>query len=404
MPQLGAILTALAALAAPPGKRSDTGSRGWRLSDPRSAVLIALGAVVLIGGTRRWLQGVRARRAVAQLADLDVPPAAIEAVAEHGREGILELFRLLDTASDPLRRRAAGRALATLWARDQLIVEEEKAIVTRGFEVSWQARRRYPRALHAPIPVGVRCEVPFLEADGPGVSPSALEWSYRITGAERAALETFSPWKRGPVEVRFELEPGDFTTMGPHRLIFQARARTVGLTEAWELALPHVPFTFEFDPQLKVESILTLPDAARGEEIGRAVRLEPAPEGGGAPRFLDLDADFALRDPPVLRITTPLACDLAHTAAVEFEDLPGLYPTAPVVLGGQGAGGESGVRALPLGPISGVPPGLIDHPSERRIRVHLTADPHLGWADPDIRSVWPGPIQTDWCPVRVIRR
>ncbi len=135
---------------------------GWRLADPRTAVLAALGAIVLIGGLRRWYHGVRARRAVARLAEVNVAPATIEAVAAFGREGVTDLFRLLESAPEASQRKAAGRALATLWARDQLIAEEEKAIVTRGLEVVWAARRRYPRAIHAPIPIMVRCDVPFL--------------------------------------------------------------------------------------------------------------------------------------------------------------------------------------------------------------------------------------------------
>jgi hypothetical protein len=36
--------------------------------------------------------------------------------------------------------------------------------------------------------------------------------------------------------------------------------------------------------------------------------------------------------------------------------------------------------------------------------VVLTADPDLGWTDPDVRSVWPGTLVTDWTTVRIIRR
>jgi hypothetical protein len=104
---------------------------GW-LSEPRAAVLLVLVGVVAIGGGRRWLQAVRARRAVDRLADPDVTPEEIRALGEHGREGLIELFRLLETAPDAPRREAAGAALSRLWERDQLVAEEEKAIVTRA--------------------------------------------------------------------------------------------------------------------------------------------------------------------------------------------------------------------------------------------------------------------------------
>ena len=46
----------------------------------------------------------------------------------------------------------------------------------------------------------------------------------------------------------------------------------------------------------------------------------------------------------------------------------------------------------------------IDRPGERRIRLVLIADPELGWADPDVRSIWPGTLMTEWAPVKAIRR
>ena len=58
--------------------------------------------------------------------------------------------------------------------------------------------------------------------------------------------------------------PADFETDGPHRLVLQARVRTVGLTDSWELELPHIPFSFEFDPRLAVDALFALPDDARG--------------------------------------------------------------------------------------------------------------------------------------------
>jgi hypothetical protein len=37
------------------------------------------------------------------------------------------------------------------------------------------------------------------------------------------------------------------------------------------------------------------------------------------------------------------------------------------------------------------------------VRALLTADADKGWADPDIRSIWPEPIVTDWIEVEVVR-
>src|SRR5262249_40859337 len=157
----------------------------------------------------------RAREAVGRLEDPDVTPETIQAVVEHGRAGLMELFRLLAEGRSEAVRSAAGSALAVLWARDELIAEEEKALVRRGVEVAWRARRRYPRALQSEIPIAVAFGVPFLSDDGPGVGPSQLEWSYRIVGARRASLELSSPWAAGPGRAEFSLVPSDFDTDGP---------------------------------------------------------------------------------------------------------------------------------------------------------------------------------------------
>jgi hypothetical protein len=322
----------------------------------------------------------------------------------------MDLFRILGTATDPARRDAAGRALAGLWARDHLIAEEEKAVVRRGYAVSWRARRRYPRELRVPISVEVTYGVPFLLEDGDGIRPTNLEWSHRITGAERQALETFSPWRAGPGRVALTLEPGDFPTDGPHRLVLQARVRPRELTSSWELDLPHIPFSFEFDRLLGPDALLALADAARGESMARAVRLDGAEpmeaEATGQSRYLDLGEAFALRDPPDLVIATPLPCDLAHRIAVEFEGVPGQFAAGSVVLHGQGtpAPGPPALRRFALDPIVGLPPGAIDRPGPRRLRVILEADPDRGWAAPEIRSIWPGTIVTAWVAAHVVRR
>jgi hypothetical protein len=388
-----------------PAEGSGPGWGSW-LADPRSAVLLALTAALVLGGGRKWLEALRARRAVGRLSEPEPTPEAIREAAGHGRAALMELFRILGTAPDPARRDAAGQALAGLWARDHLIAEEEKAVVRRGYDVSWRARRRYPRGLRVPIPIVVSYGVPFLREEGDGIRPSDLEWSHRITGAERKALETFSPWHGGPGRVAFALEPGDFPTDGPHRLVLQARVRPHGLTSSWELDLPHIPFSFEFDPLLGRDALLTLTDAARGEAIAHAVRLEQAEATGGESHYLDLGEEFALRDPPGLVVATPLPCDLAHAVGVEIEGIAGRFAAGAVVLSGQGtpATGPPALRRFALDPIVGLPPGALDRPGERRLRAILTADPDRGWADPEIRSIWPGTITTDWAAVRVVRR
>jgi hypothetical protein len=369
--------------------------------------LIVLLLILLVGGVRKLLRGWRSREAVGRLGSPDVTVPEVEGAVAFGRDGLMDLFRLLGTAETAGVRQAAGHALSVLWARDDLIAEEEQALVRRGFHATWRARRRYPRGLRGPIPIALTYGVPFLRDDGEGVSPANLEWSHTILGARRAALEMPTPWKAGPGRAEFTLIPEDFETNGPHRLILKSRVRTAGLRTSWELELPQLPLSFEFDPHLTVEALLTEPDAARAEAIGRAVRLMvQEPDEGRAATFLDLNEALALREPPSLGVATPLPCDLAHTITLDFEGVPGRFEAGGVILSGQGirdAGGEA-TRSFPIGPIAPLPAGTLDRPGRFRLRAILVADADRGWGDPDVRSIWPEPIVTDWVEVQVVRR
>ncbi|WP_169976396.1 hypothetical protein [Tautonia rosea] len=385
------------------------GGRNWGwLADPRTTVLFVLGSIVLIGGGRRLLMASRARKAVDRLAEPNVTPEEIVAAAEHGRPGLIEFFRLLAEGQTPEIRSAAGRALAIVWANDDLIPEEEKAVLTRGFDVRWRARRRYPRAMTTPIPIEVTYGLPFLEDEGPGIHPNDLEWSHRIAGAERAALELPSGWRAGAGRATFTIDPGDFPTNGPHRLILKATGRTgPGLTSNWEVEPPHVPFQVEFDPKLTPDALFTMPDASKGEAIAAAIRLSaPSSPDDDEPRFLDLPGEFVVRDPPVLQIQVPLPSDLAHRVRIEFEGMAVRAGAGQVVVTSkqEESGQHLGSIELAIGPVIGLPPETFDRPGEVRLRATLEPDPDLGWADPDVRSLWPETITTDWYPVRLIRR
>ncbi len=317
-------------------RATEPGNRWVR--QPRTAVWAVLAIAVLLGGGRKLLLAWRARKAVNRLAEADVTPPEIEAAAEHGRAGVYELLRIFSSPAREPARHAAGRALARLWRLDHLVAEEEQAVVRRGYTVTWSARRRYPRALSTAIPINVTCEIPFLEDGGRLIGPANLEWSHRVLGARRAALETFSPWTAGRGQAVFTIVPGDFATNGPHRLVLETRVRTAtGLTDSWEIELPHIPFHFEFDPILQLDAILTLADSVRDDQIAQSIHLEPGDVAPGEPAiFLAVGDDWTLRNPPSLAITTPLPCDLAHAISVEFEGMPVNLPAGRLILTGQG--------------------------------------------------------------------
>jgi len=370
-----------------------------------------LAVAVLVGGGRRLIGWWQARRAVARLDDPNVTPAEIEAVAEYGRAGVYDLLRIFSSAPSEPTRQAAGSSLARLWLLDQLVAEEEQAVVRRGFTVTWSARRRYPRALKTEIPIAVAYEVPFLDDSGRRVAAKNLEWSHRVLGSRRMSLEEFSPWTQGADRVAFTIFPGDFETNGPHRLVFQARVRTVGLTDSWEIEPPHVPFLFEFDPILKLDAILALPDAARDEQFARAICLEPVTAAaGGNSTYVSLGTEWALRDPPRLAVALPLPCDLAHEISIEIQGVAGRFAGGSLVVSGQGLSrhgspaADSVIRRFDLGPISNIAAAAIERPGPRSIRLRLDTAPDRGWADPDVRSIWPGQLETNWVEVEIVRR
>jgi hypothetical protein len=354
--------------------------------------------VILIGGGRRWLKSIRARRAADRLVDPDASRDEILAAAEGGRAGLFDLFGLLAPEVDPSRRNAAGEALAILWKRDQLVAEEEKGIVTRGFVVSWHARRRYPRGLTAPIRISVDFGVPFLGKSPEAVAEDDLEWSYRVKGAYRLSLETFSPWTPGPGRLEFTVAPDDFGGNGPHRLIFQARVRPRGLTSSWELDLPQTSMSFDFDPILQVESIQAQRDSAKETAIESAITVETHEGQDAVP--LPLNREFALRGTPTIRVSSQLPNDLAHQIELEFEGVPGRFRRGSIVAI---AGGASEPRSFPIRPEPPLPDGVIGRPGSCRMRVILSADPGLGWAEPNVRSLWPGTIETPWTDVTIVR-
>ncbi|WP_406695773.1 hypothetical protein V5E97_32715 [Singulisphaera sp. Ch08] len=392
-------------------RRSDPSAvpRGWSrwLGEPRNTVFLVLASALFLGGGRKLLQWWRARAIVERLGEPNLTVEAIDAASGHGRAPLMELFRILTTAETESLRWAAGRALAVLWAQDNLIVEEEKALLLRGFTTTWQARRRYPRQIQGAIPITVSYGIPFLIEGGVGVGPEHLEWSHRIMGTRRAAHESFTSWKAGVGLAKFDLIPGDFDTNGPHRLVLQTRVRTHKLTDAWELDLPQIPFHIEFDSILTPEALFTLADASREAALARAVQLESIETNeSNAVEYLPLNEEFAFRNAPQLRVMTPLPCDLAHTVEIEIEGVSGRFPGGAVVVSGQGATPESPaeVRRFPLGPIEAVPHDVIDRPGTRRVRAILKADPDRGWGDPEIRSIWPGTLETAWVNVEVARR
>ena len=174
-----------------------------------------------------------------------------------------------------------------------------------------------------------------------------------------------------------------------------------------------MPFNFEFDPILRLDAILTLPDATRDESVARAIRLEPARRRCG--RDVRLISHWVTSGlcaiHPGSRWRLPLPCDLAHAISIEFEGIAGRIPRRPSRRQRAGAGAPAArppsrtvIRRFELGPSRAAAAGF-DRTARPAPNADLArSDPDRGWADPDIRSIWPGRTQTDWVEVEIVRR
>ena len=342
------------------GRRSRGAAIGNRwLREPKVAVWAILAIAVLLGGGRKLLLAWRARKAAIRLEEPKRHPPGdrsrrgarpcrcLRAVAD------LQLNRVRTPATG--RRKSTGPTLAARPSRGRGRASRRPSRIHGDLErpppLSSCAANRDPdhRDLRGSVSGRRR---PPRRTGQPGMV-------VRVLGARRAALETFSPWTAGRGQFTFNIVPGDFETNGPHRLVLETRVRTAaGLTDSWEITLPHIPFNFEFDPILQLDAILTLPDAVRDEAVAGPSGWCPGPGDGDQPTYLALGEEWALRNPPRLEVATPLACDLAHAVAIEFEGSDEWFPAGRLILSGQGLprqgspASEVVIRRFELGPIS----------------------------------------------------
>ena len=121
---------------------------------------------------------------------------------------------------------------------------------------------------------------------------------------------------------------------------------------------------------------------------------------------MPLNETLAIRDAPSIEISTPLPCDLAHAVLVEYEDVPGRFAAGEILVSGQGSEPNAGrsTCGFPLAALVDFAEETSVRPGTRRMRARLIPDPERGWADPDVRSIWPGEITTPWMDVTIVRR
>ncbi|MBI1323889.1 hypothetical protein GC170_12000 [bacterium] len=399
----------------PGGRDGSATPKGSPFADPRRWLFLAVVGFLAIGGGRKWLHGRKGRALADKMADGNASVEEIRQSHRFGRIVVHDLFRVLTEDATPDRRRAALEALVRLWKADELIPEEEKAIVTRSFMTNWQIRRKYPRGLSSPLTIRVDYGLPETgDQDLDAWIRQHLEWSHRLTGTRRASDDQWRKLESPKPGSLFEIIPADFPEDGPHRLILHPRMHVRGLTDNWQLDLPAQTTSFEWDDHLQTGALKGMPDSTRASQWREMLRVRSANASESDPVHTEIDDRFALSFPPepmisFLRPGMPhaaLPCDLAHQVFLEFESVDGRWCLGEWILASNSelCEGDAAFFRMPQKFRSAEDAPRLERAGTYRGRFVLEPRPELGWSDPAIRSVWPESITTGWFDVEVVRK
>lgn len=374
-------------------------------SDPRRWVFIAVVAFLALGGGRKWLAGRRGLRMADRLAANQATPDEIRSSHQFGRAVVRDLFQVMAEGPSTQHRLAAIEALVRLWQADELIAEEEKAIVTRSMVADWQIRRKYPRGLTGPIEITATFGMPQLtDVKLNEWFARHLRWQYRISGTRRV---TDDAWQAAPIafpRCSIEIMPDDFPDDGPHRLLLHLRVATDSLTDNWQIDLPAQTTSFEWDDHLQPNALATLPDSHRASQWAAAIGFIAPAAVEAAPVFLKLNEQFAIRNPPMPALKRPLPCDLAHRVVIELDQSSGRWHAGQWLEAAHTHNTQAQAwTTWPAEAACATPPATPLHGGTYRMRVVLEPTPARGWSDPHIRSVWPEAITSDWVEVQLVR-
>jgi len=398
----------------PDSRERAEGPKSSPFADPRRWLFLAVVGFLVVGGGRKWLHGRKGRDLADRLAAGTATVDELRDANRYGRIVVHDLFRVLTEGQSQEHRIAATEALVKLWRADELIPEEEKAIVSRSFSVDWRIRRKYPKGLTGPIAIRAFFGLPKLNDDELNRwLYQHLRWTYRVTGTRRASDDIWQSAEELPGQVRMIVMAEDFPDEGPHRIVLLMKAETKDLTDQWSLELPAQSISFETDDKLSIGALAGMPDSSRAEMMRSAVEHWVPDERPDA-AFSVLDDRFAIRNPPGFKVVSRLPADLAHQAILEFEGIAGRWSIGECVVSERSTSQVDKnefvettfivIRTWPeildrLGDAA-----TLERGGNYRARVILEPRPERGWSDPDIRSVWPEAITTTWFEVEIVRR
>lgn len=382
------------------------------MADPRRWMFISVVAFLMFGGGRKWLKSIHGRRLADKIAHGTANPDEILGSYRYGRVVVQDLFEALTGGASDEIRHSAFEALVRLWQADELIAEEEKAIVTRSFQIKWNHRRKYPVSLNGTFDISATYGLFELkDSELQRWLSDHSRWSYRIQGTRRAVDEQ---WKQNLCDPPFaltEINSRDFPENTVHRIALFVRFRTFNQTSNWEIELPSQPTSFEWDLNLELNALLAPIVESELDVFTNAMNWQPASlpgPGQEGPRLVQISPGFAIHNPPETVISSPLPRDLSHAVFIELQGVTGLIPAGEWLIACRKSS-ENLFQSYRSGshwdvsPDSYIDDQLIGHAGRFQMRLVLKPIAHRGWANPEIRSVFNSKISFPWVEIEIVR-
>lgn len=390
-----------------PGQRREIQPQS-PIGDPRRWVFIAVVAFLLLGGARKWLAASRGRKMADRIADGHASLDEIRQAARHGRTVLPDLLATLADGKSEDLKSAALQSLVELWRADELIAEEEKAIITRAFQIIWKQRRKYPRDYDGKFQIHALMCLPKIHDEScRNWLSQHLRWETRVTGTRKATDDQWRVIPHSEMQLQIHIESRDFPEDCVHRVMFFTRVSTNELTSNWTLDLPGQATTFEWDQHLKSGALKADFDEKEATIMQEALAWERNAEPDTMqPQLVAISSGFAIHRPPLAILTVPLPRDIAHEAVLEIEEVSSNIKLKSYVIASRGSvtTPHKQRKVIPLEIAGLIDDSAISRAGKYRARINLQPKSEMGWADPEIRSVWPGPLASPWVEIEIVRR
>ena len=388
-----------------PGQRRD-GQNPSPMVDPRRWIFIAVVAFLIFGGIRRWMAARAGQKTADRIANGIASQDEIRNSFRHGRAVLPDLLAMLGEETSIDQKKAAFEALLRLWQADELIPEEEKAILTRAFQIRWKQRRKLPRDFSGIFQIHVFIGLPEIEDESCRQwLKSHLTWEMRVSGTRRATDDQWKKINDSEMKLVIEINSRDFPEETVHRIMLHTRATTTHLTSNWVLDLPSQSTSFEWETHLKALALRADFDDAESKEMQSGlIWRESELESNQESQLLQISHSFGIFKLPTPQLKLPLPRDISHDVILIIDGINSHISLNHAVMEcRQQPASTQQIRTLPLKIQNLIADDQISHAGKYKARLILKPRPELGWADPEIRSVWPESLEFPSIEIEIVR-